>query len=172
MKKQRSFFPIFRVFISIVIFLFFATESFFAKDYKIETSRGIQTVSIPDNYTTEEAFLEMSKLYLEERLDYEELLNQMDPLLSSLKSYEKQVEDLKLAYEDSLKKERELANLYKQASKVTLVAPSLLTGVYYQFEEANLSASLSFGVSLLEKFHVYTTLSYPISIGLQVGVTF
>ena len=173
MKNQRSFFPIFRVFICICIFLFFSfVDVLTAKSYVIETSRGEQTVVIPDGYTEEQAFLEMSKLYLEERFDHEELLGQTENLLASIENYKSEVQNYMEKNTLLVKENDELVALYKKLSRVRLVTPRLALRGGFSLDTEEPLIGVSAGVEVLEKLTIMTEVSYPLSLGLQIGVSF
>lgn len=172
MKKQRNFFPIFRIILCMLIFIFFSTEWIFTKNFQIETSRGLQIVSIPDGYTAEEAFLEMSKLYLEEKWDHEDLLEESKNLLLSIDSYKKKVDELEISYELVIADNKNLSDLYKKANRIRLVMPKLAIKGIYSIENEEFSGALLLGIELFEKVDIVTEIGYPFSIGLQIGISF
>lgn len=137
-----------------------------AKSYEIETSRGIQKVSIPKGYTIEDSFLEMSKLYLEERFDHEDLLEVSENLTLNINKYKKEIENLNFLYEKSIKENEQLKDLYKEKSKVKIVVPSFgisaISSKVFSFDA---------GIILFERFQITTVLSYPLAFGLRFGFT-
>jgi hypothetical protein len=162
MKKLRNFFLVFS-------FIFLLTVSnLFASSYEIETSRGPRIVEIPEGYTELEAFLEMSKLYLEERFDHEDLLNVVDDLKSNYTKVKQEKSDLDDLYKDAIKDRDDLSDLLSKKSKPKFVSPSVgISGL------TNYTFSVDVGIVLLEKIQVSTILSgNPLAIGLRIGVIF
>lgn len=160
MRKLRNFFLI-----SSFIFLL-TTSNLFASSYKIETSRGPQTVEIPEGYTELEAFLEMSKLYLEERFDHEDLLSSVENLKTSYEQVKQEKSDLDNLYKDAIKDRDELSDLLSKESRPKFISPSIgISGT------TNYTFSMDAGIILLEKIQISTILSGdPLAIGLRIGV--
>ena len=159
MKKLRNSFLIF----SIICVLF--TGSVFAAEYQISTSKGEQRIVIPEGVSELEAFLEMSRLYLEERFDHEDLLTSVDSLEKTIERYRKENVELLDLYRDANKEKEELSDLYKTKSRVKTILPSF--GMAYSFSN---QFDFDFGVLLFEKFQVSTVISYPFEMGLRVGI--
>lgn len=159
MKKLKTFFLICSILLTLSLGSIYSTE------YTIETSRGPQLVVIPEGTSELEAFLRMSKLYLEERFDHEDLLESIDPLKKSIETYKDNYEKLDSLYKTAIKDRDDLLDLLKEKNKIKIVKPSF--GI-----SATLNETFSFdaGIILLEKVQVSTILSYPYSIGIRIGV--
>ena len=68
-----------RIFLIILISLF--SVSLFSEIIKIDTSKGKKTLIIPDTYNKLKiAYIDMAKLYVEERYDHEKTLAQLNDM--------------------------------------------------------------------------------------------
>lgn len=170
MKKQRSFFLISKILIVTIFVLF--SSSLYASDYYIDTSRGPQIASIPEGMSELDAFLAVSKLYIEERWDHETLLEDSKKLVNSIEEYKESNKRLETLYKEALAREKEITDLYKEKSKIRLLSPEAIVGSSFNIETQSLDFDILFGAELFEKIKLYTHVSYPISIGLSVGVSF
>ncbi len=165
MNRLRSFFLIFSFLIGLTI------SNLFATSYVVDTSKGPQVVEIPSGYTTLEAYLEMSKLYLEERYDLEELQLTVTPLLDSIEQYKKDVKGLEDSNEILIQDYKDLEILYKDKSKVRVFQPTISLGVQ-QGGIGEIHFHVSFGGILFEKIMLQTMISYPFALGISIGVQF
>jgi len=162
MKRLRSFFLICSL-LSIFSFNTLAAES-----YLISTSKETDVkVSIPEGYTELEAFLEMSKLYLEERYDHQELLDSIEGLKETVEDYKQKNDELNAVVSELNTKNTELASLYKEKSRPSLFTP--IAGLSVTTEN---TVSIDFGVNVLDKVDISTVISYPFAAGLRIGVEF
>lgn len=169
MKKQRNFFLISKIIILLIVFSF---SNLYAKDYYVDTSRGPQKVVIPEGVSEIDAFLTVSRLYLEERWDHEDLINDTDNLLKEIEEYKKSNDSLELLYKEAIEKGKEISDLYKEKSRTKLVSPELVLGSSYVFKEGTILMNLMIGAEFFEKFKVYTNIGFPFSVGLSIGVSF
>lgn len=140
--------------------------------YDIETSRGTKTIVLPDGMTFEEAYIEMSKLYIEERYNLEDLMAQTDELVKKAEAYEASSEALQKLQKELSDKTEEINNLYKKLNR---------TRVVYFLAEAGVSSAefkkidridAGFGVLLFETVALIGEVSYPWSFGIKAGVKF
>ncbi len=164
MNKLRSFFLICSFLIGLTI------SNLFASSYVVETSRGPQVVEIPSGYTEVEAFLEMSKLYLEERFDLEDIQADVEVLLDSIEQYKRDVKKLDDDKNTLIADYKDLEKLYKKQNKLQIFQPSIMLGT--QYSEDVMNAHVFIGGTLFEKVSVHAMLSYPLAIGIAVGVQF
>jgi len=168
--RLKSSLPICRLILSFGLFILFSTAPLSAQSFSIETSRGIKTLEVPENMTIDEAYIEMGTLYLEERFDHEDLIESTETLLEDIKSYEKSIFDLQTLYANTLVDYKDLNKLYKIAIKKKFIIPKLSVGAGL---DLNYKPTIDFllGISIFEKFDVYTKIGYPFSLGIQIGVS-
>lgn len=165
-------------FISFLI-LFLVLFSLPAQFYQIETSRGVQTVEIPEGYSAEDAFLEMAKLYLEERFDHEDLIKEAGLLTASVKRYTEKVENLTSKNHSLLGDYKQLEllhddliRLYEKKIKARPFTPTLNLGYIHNIETNDSIFLGSAGGVLFEKISLQTTFTYPFGVGVTIGVQF
>lgn len=137
----------------------------FAVEYTISTSRGPQVVVLPDGQDTLDAFLNMSQLYLEERFDHEDLLAASKKTRETLQVYLNKTQALTKLYEKALTDKSDLVALLEKKSKTQAVVP--VFGLAASFDN---TFSADFGVLIFEKFQLSTVVSYPMAVGLRVGI--
>ena len=147
-----------------------AVLSLFA--YTVPTSRGDIELVVPAGYTLEEAYVEMARLYLEERWDHEELLDKSNELTQQVDIYVQENAQLRLDYNLLLDDYKHLAELLESKSKVVAVKGLIGAGATFSESFSVMSPSLKIGALLFEKITVETYLSYPFSLGLTVGFIF
>lgn len=161
------------------LILFVMLFSLSAQSYKIETSRGTQTVEVPKGYTMEEAFIEMAKLYLEERFDHEDLIKETNALTISVRDYTERVEDLTNKnftllgnYKQLEVLHDDLIRLYEQVVKKTPFTPTLNLGYIYNIENNESMFIGSLGGTIFERVSLQTIFTYPFGVGISIGVQF
>ena len=141
--------------------------------HDIETSDGIKTIILPEGMTFEEAYIEMSKLYIEERLDHEALIAQTQDLIAKSKEFEEASVELQALQKELAEKTEELSNLYKKLGRVHpvyfLTTAGITTGTLFQTVD---SINVGFGVELFETWLTILEVSYPWTFGVKVGVRF
>lgn len=142
-----------------------------AQEFSIDTSRGPQTVTIPEGMSFEEAFLTMAGLYLEERFDLEEALEQVDALteeieglLISIDNYIEMVD----YYESEVER---LLELYENALRTAFLQPYLSVGGGIDLLNRPYG-ELGLGISLFEMWFITADVRVPLQIGLTLGRTF
>jgi hypothetical protein len=168
MKKLRITFLIVNTVLMLLI-----VQDLFCQEYTINTSRGDIQVEVPENATLEEAFKTMSILYLEEKWDHEDLIEESEALLEKVTIYQESVSSIQRDYDSLLQSYSDLNILYKEKAKITFFKPEfILSAGMTLMDEIPFTIGLQLGGELLEKFSIYTELRYPLSIGLSLGVTF
>ena len=168
--KLKNSLPICRIVLSISIFLLFSTAPLTAANRVIETSKGQKNVTIPEGMTLEDAFLRVSVLYLEEKWDHEDLIISSEDLLLDIKSYKDSIsvlQDLNKTVQDQ---KDDLVILYEEKTKRAFITPKLGFGAEIDLNN-NLSFDLLIGASIFEKIDIYTKIGYPLSFGVQIGVS-
>ena len=140
--------------------------------YTVPTSKGDIELIVPDGYTLEEAYVEMARLYLEERWDHEDLIDKADDLTREIDIYIDENRALRESYSKLLKDYEKLNSLLEAKSKVVPVQGFL--GINASFSErfSVLTPSLKAGVFLFEKVMLETSLGYPWSLGIGAGFVF
>lgn len=167
--KQKNSFQIFRIILSVIVFLFFVFTPLSA-DYSVNTSRGEMNIVVPEGYSIEDSFKEMAVLYLEEKWDHEELIKKSENLLSDIEKYKEDISDLEKLNGESINKRDELVDLYEEKAKTPFFTPKLGFGIGMDTDQELMIDTLV-GVSILEKIDIYTKIGYPFSIGFQIGVS-
>jgi len=120
----------------------------------------------------EEAFLEMAELYLEERFDHEDLIEESQKLTEDIKVYIDKNEELENLYLEKIQLYENLERLYKQAMRIRIFIPTFNIASQYNIESNSYSVQGMFGGILFEKFEVQTVFSFPLGVGLSIGVQF
>jgi hypothetical protein len=169
MKKLKNSLRIYSLTIIILIFSSLCNGSLFAKELEIETSKGIIEIELPEDQSVEESFKEMAVLYLEERWDHEDLLKETELLLQEIKDYQSSVKQVQDLYEETLISYEELKKLYEKETRPDFLSPVLAFSLTIPFEYT-FTGSVSFGILLMEKFQVNTIISYPLGLGLSLGL--
>lgn len=155
----------------IILILLFIPSLLAAQTFTIETSRGDRTLTIPENMTIEEAYQEMASLYLEERYDLEEALDNIDNLTEEVEEYVVEVEDLQEEV-DTLQEENEKLNeLYEKEIRTDIVSP--IASVGFGIEgDTSYYGSVSVGLQFFESWFITADVSYPVRLGIGIGRTF
>ena len=140
--------------------------------YDIETSQGTKTIVLPEGMTFEQAYIAMSKLYIEERIDHEALIAQTENLVLQAKEFEAASVKLKELQSELVAKEEEIASLYKKLNRIHPVYFLFTGGVSTNEFKAVDSIDIGFGAELFEYLVVIAEVSYPWSLSLKAGVRF
>lgn len=140
--------------------------------FEIDTSIGKKTVVVPEGMTIEEAYCEMAKLYIEEKVDHEKLIAQTQDLIEKAQQYEEASQKVISLKETLIDYEKKLAELYKKLAKRPFVSPIVLLGATTSTFDKIDSVSLSAGVEVSDSFIVLAEAHYPWSFGLNFGMRF
>lgn len=153
-----------------LLIIFMTSLSLPAWETTIETSRGEQRLTLPEGMTFEEAYVQMAKMYLEERFDHEDLIISAQTLVKQVESFRH--ENLKLydLYKEQQEQYKNLDSLYQEALRKRFIIPSMHLGALYDIEEQQVQVQGMFGVIVLERFSVHTLLQFPFAVGMSVGV--
>ena len=138
--------------------------------YTISTSRGDIEVNIPEGMTAEEAFYEMSKLYLEERWDHEELIEKSQSLSESIDSYISEINELKNKNKNLISDYEKVIDLYSTAIKTKMFTPYIGLSLESDIESNLFGGGITFGGVLFEKILVQTSILYPWSFQLGLNI--
>lgn len=138
--------------------------------YTISTSKGDIEVNIPEGMTAEEAFCEMSKLYLEERWDHEELIEKSQALSKSIDSYISEINDLKSKNKNLISDYEKVIDLYSTATKTKMFSPYIGLSLESNIESNLFGVGISFGGILFEKVLLQTSVLYPWSFQLGLNI--
>lgn len=144
----------------------------FAQSFQVQTSIGTKTLVVPDGMTIEDAYVEMAKLYIEERADHEKLISQTEDLVEKAKKYEEVSNELNNIKSDIIDKDNEIINLYKKLNQKRFLAPLFMLGVKTEGFKKVDGVSIAAGVEIFERASLFVEMSYPWSIGLKAGVKF
>lgn len=158
-----------KLFIFIFIFCFFLFP-LYSWSTTIETSRGEQTLTLPEGMSFEEAYVYMSKMYLEERFDHEDLLEEVDKLTQSIDSYIEKNQALREKNTNIQEQYEELSNLYEEEARTVFFTPTLQVGLQQNLGKNTIQGHFGLGGRIYETFHANLLVSFPLSIGLMIGV--
>lgn len=169
MKLLRNFFLIISIFLLSLPLV--AQETF-----TIDTSEGEKEVVIPEDMTPTEAFLEVSKLYWEERYDLEKALKEIDELLPVIEDYKEEVALLEKE-RDKLEEENDLLvekyeEALAEAQKPELFIPYVGIDGGWDFVNEIPAMGIEANVMIKEKFIIGVGFDYPLIPRLQFGMTF
>lgn len=154
----------------VTLILCFLTLGVFAQSYEIETSRGMKVVQVPEGYTMEEAFLAVSKLYLEERFDHEDLIKEVEELPEKIDTYIEKNEILNQKNKELILEYENLDRLYRKELRPRVFTPFLSLGYHFDIENNTNNFHGAFGGFLFETISLQTIISYPLGIGVSIGV--
>ena len=140
--------------------------------YTVPTSRGDIELVVPTGYTLEEAYVEMARLYLEERWDHEELLAKADELTVQVDDYVRENESLRVQYNALLNDYARLAELLEEKNKLVPIQGILGIGATLSEKFSVMSPTIRIGAFIYEKILIETQLSYPFSLGFSAGFIF
>jgi len=140
--------------------------------YEIQTSEGPKTLILPEGMTFEEAYIEMSKLYIEERIDHEKLIAQTNELIEKSKEFEETSLKLKTLQNELVQKNEEITNLYKKLNRVHPVYFLATAGVSTDAFKKLDHVSIGFGAELFETWIAMLEVSYPWQFSFKGGVKF
>lgn len=140
--------------------------------FTVSTSRGDVELAVPSDMTLEEAYIEMARLYLEERYDHEDLIEATERQTTSVSSYIVANKELRDQYQDLLV---DYNNLVEEMNKEIKSVPLKgFVGMEVDFEEqfTIMKPSILLGGVVFERVLVTTRVGYPWSLGIGVGFTF
>ena len=138
--------------------------------YTISTSRGSIEVNIPEGMTAEEAFYEMSKLYLEERWDHEDLIEKSQSLSESIDSYISEINELKSKNKNLISEYEKIIDLYSTTTKTKMFIPYVGLNLESDIESNLFGGGITFGGMIFEKILVQTSILYPWSFQLGLNI--
>ena len=140
--------------------------------YEIQTSAGEKTLVLPEGMSFEEAYIEMAKLYIEERADHEKLIEQTAELVAKSKEFEEVSAKLKTLQDELVQKNEEISNLYRRLNRVHPVYFLTTAGISTDTFAKVSSIDLGFGLELFESLVAIVEVSYPWCFGFKAGVKF
>lgn len=143
-----------------------------SNEFEVKGSFGTETVIVPEGMTIEQAYVEMARLYLEERADNEKLIEQFEDLKQKASDFELVSIKLKSMQEEVIEKNKEIIKLYQKLTSPVFLSPLVEFGITTSTFKQIDSISLGLGVEILEKALLSISLSYPFSIGIKAGVKF
>ena len=150
---------IFTLLLVLISFPLIAQESFI-----INTSQGEKEVVIPEGMTPTEAFLEMAKLYWEERWDHEQTLKREQEAYDQIDRLNVVIDDLQKEIEKLQEQLRETERLLDKALKPDPFA--LRTIITY----GNNSVGGGLSITLFESVGASLSAEYPL--GFRVGISY
>ena len=141
--------------------------------YTIDTDNGPVTLVLPEGKTFEEGYIEMAKLYLGERADYEKLLAETEDLIAKAKEYEDAVAELQKLQDELAEKNEELNTLYKKVSKGQALNFIITAGISTDLSfNKPTKADVGFGIEILHGWIIMVEASYPLEFTFKTGMRF
>jgi len=152
-----------------VALLLLLLQSAFSQTYIIETSYGEEELVVPEGMTMEEAYKAMASLYLEERYNLENTLDELDKVRASYKEYIESVKGYGTAVDNYEQTVEDLEKIIELTSEKNFY-PFWMAGLSFDLQG---SYTLSGGVGMkLKNWMVFGEIRTPLSVGLMVGRRF
>ncbi len=127
--------------------------------YTVPTSRGDIELTVPDGLTLEEAYIEMARLYLEERWDHEKLLEESALLTKELDIYIEENKQLRAQYNKLLTSYTKIDELYAELTKVKPMSSIITANASYDLVNRNVNLALTGGWCFYEILDITAGLS-------------
>lgn len=131
--------------------------------FTVTTSRGDVEVVVPEGYTLEEAYIEISRLYLEERWDHEELLEETSLLTKELDVYIEENKQLRSQYNALITSYTKIDELYAELTKVDPLRGTITGNASYDIMSNNVNLAIAGGCSILEVLDISAGVSTSFS---------
>lgn len=131
--------------------------------FTVPTSRGDVELAIPDGLTLEEAYVEMARLYLEERWDHEELLEEASLLAKELDVYIEENKQLRSQYNALITSYTKIDELYAELTKVDPISSIITGNASYDIMSKNINLTIAGGCSIFEVLDISAGLSTSFS---------
>ena len=139
--------------------------------YIVPTSKGDVELTVPDGLTLEEAYIEMARLYLEERWDHEKLLEESALLTKELDIYIEENKQLRAQYNKLLTSYTKIDELYTELTKVKPMSSIITGNASYDLVNRNVNLALTGGWCFYEVLDVTAGLSTVFSPSKQFNST-
>ena len=127
--------------------------------YVVPTSKGDIELTVPDGYTLEEAYIEMARLYLEERWDHEKLLEESALLTKELDIYIEENKQLRAQYNKLLTSYTKIDELYTELTKVKPMSNVITGNASYDMLNKGINLSVTGGWCFYEVLDITAGLS-------------
>lgn len=127
--------------------------------YTVPTSRGDIELTVPDGLTLEEAYIEMARLYLEERWDHEKLLEESALLTKELDIYIEENKQLRAQYNKLLTSYTKIDELYTELTKVKPMSGIITGNASYDLVNRNVNLAVTGGWCFYEILDITAGLS-------------
>lgn len=131
------------------------------------------TLNVPDTYKElKDAYIEMAKLYIGERYDLSQCLDDQQVLLNSIDTLKSEViEELKTQLD---KNEKAIKEIVKTKVKPTAFKAGVFIGAGGRLEDSELKPTIMGMpyIQLFELFNIGITIEYPFELGISLGVQF
>ena len=135
--------------------------------YVVPTSKGDIELTVPDGYTLEEAYIEMARLYLEERWDHEKLLEETSLLTKELNIYIEENKTLRTQYNNILMSYAKIDELYAELTKVKPISSVITGSMSYDMINRATYLNIGGGWNLYEILDITAGLSTSFSLGTE-----
>lgn len=127
--------------------------------YTVPTSKGDIELTVPDGLTLEEAYIEMARLYLEERWDHEKLLEETALLTKELDIYIEENKQLRAQYNKLLTSYTKIDELYAELTKIKPMSSIIIGNASYDMLNKGVSLSVTGGWCFYEVLDITAGLS-------------
>lgn len=127
--------------------------------YTVPTSKGDIELTVPGGLTLEEAYIEMARLYLEERWDHEKLLEESALLTKELDIYIEENKQLRAQYNKLLTSYTKIDELYTELTKVKPMSNVITGNASYDLVNRNVNLALTGGWCFYEVLDITAGLS-------------
>ena len=139
--------------------------------YTVPTSKGDIELTVPDGYTLEEAYIEMARLYLEERWDHEKLLEETSLLTKELNIYIDENKTLRAQYNKLIMSYAKIDELYTELTKVKPMSNVITGNASYDLVNRNVNLAVTGGWCFYEVLDITAGLSTIFSPSKQFNST-
>ena len=163
-KKTSKYFPNLLLFV-VPLFMLFSTSLEAQDTYMLETSRGTIELVIPAEEDLRFGFIDMASLYIEERYDVDELLEENDRLIESNENLQGRLDETEKELDETL----EL--LEKVRSENDPILQNNVSVGVAMYSDQSLSPQVGYGVVLLDTISVSLFARFPFAVGINVGIT-
>ncbi len=161
------------LFLTIIIF---SLTPLVAEEVEIEhpnPNKELITLIVPETYDElKEAYIEMAKLYIGERYDLEQCLEDQEKLLHNYDKIKKEV--ISPLMEQLKKNEKAIEDIAKEKVKKEVFRAGVFISSGGQFQNNKLEPFITGTpyIQLFETFNIGVVVGYPFRIGLGLGVIF
>lgn len=161
-KKASKYFPNLLLFV-VPLFMLFSNSVDAQETHMLETSRGTIELLIPEGEDLRWGFIDMASLYIEERYDVDDLLEENDLLIGINEELQKRLEETEKELDETLNLLEKLKNDNGPIVQNNVSIGAALYGIQ------QISPQIGYGIILFDTVQISIFARYPFAIGLNVG---